>query len=80
MLAKLEGEWTRFLNIDDVCYWNIDEEKLGKFERQSFVLPSDSHYREDIILYKMGLEEQASEAKFYLEENQRKDEAERRKK
>ena len=42
-------------------------------ERQSYVLPSDSHYREDIILYKMGLNDQASEAKVYLEEKQRKD-------
>jgi len=62
-----------------VCYWILDEEKLNTFERQSNVLPSDASYREDIILYKMGLEEKASEAKIFLEEKQRKDESIRNK-
>jgi hypothetical protein len=42
-------------------------------ERHEFVLPSDSHYRDDLVLFKMGLEEKASEAKVYLEEKQRHD-------
>jgi hypothetical protein len=79
-LAKIEGEWARFINIDDDCYWIHDEEKLNAFEKQPFTLPSDCHFREDLILYKMGLDDKASEAKVYLEEKQRKDEGIRRQK
>ena len=41
--------------------------------KMDFTLPSDSHYRDDIILYKMGLDDQAQDAKTYLEEIQRND-------
>ena len=61
------------MNIDDDCYWIIDEEKLCDYERMDYTLPSDSQFREDIILYKMGLNDKAQEAKAYLEELQRKD-------
>ncbi len=44
-------------------------------ERLPFTLPSDSHFREDIILFKMHLNEEAQEAKTFLEEKQRKDTA-----
>ena len=42
-------------------------------ERMQFTLPSDCAFRDDLILYKMGLNEKAQEAKIYLEEQQRKD-------
>ena len=73
MLAKLEGEWSRFININDVCYWLQEEEKLEDMERLSYTVPSDCHFRPDLILYKMGLNEQAQEAKVDLEEIQRND-------
>ncbi len=73
VLSKLEGEWGRFINIDDICYWIIEEQKLTDMERTGFILPSDSQYRPDIVLWRMGLEEKAQEAKSYLEEIQRRD-------
>lgn len=78
--SRIEGEWTRFINIDDVCYWIHDEQKLTDMEREGYILPSDSQYRPDIILWRMGLEEKAQEAKIYLEEIQRRDRELRKKK
>lgn len=72
-MAKIEGEWARFINIDDVCYWIHDEQKLTDMIRPDFILESDSQFRPDIVLWRLGLEEKAQEAKIYLEEIQRKD-------
>jgi len=72
-LANIVGEWTRFININDVCYWRQDEQTLVDMNRMEFTLPSDCSFRDDLILYRMGLDEKAQEAKFYLEEMQRKD-------
>ena len=50
------------------------------FERQDFTLPSDSTYREDIVLMKNGLLDLAQHAKINLEEKQRNDKKLREKK
>jgi len=71
--AKLEGEWSRFININDTCYWLQDEQVLADMERMEFTLPSDCSYRPDIILYKMNMNDKAQEAKTILEEIQRND-------
>jgi len=42
-------------------------------ERIGYILPSDSQLRPDIVLWRMGLETKAQEAKTYLEEIQRRD-------
>jgi len=42
-------------------------------EKMDYTLPSDSIYREDILLLKNGYFDLAQEAKSYLEENQRYD-------
>ena len=42
-------------------------------EKMNFTLPSDSTYREDILLYKNNYVEYAQETKTYLEEIQRND-------
>ena len=42
-------------------------------EKQTFTLPSDSLYREDLILLKTGDAEMAQKAKMNLEEIQRND-------
>ena len=63
------------MNVDDTCYWKQDEQKLNDMSRMDYTLPSDSHYRDDIILYKMGLNNQAQDAKTYIEEKQRNDES-----
>jgi hypothetical protein len=79
-LAILEGEWSRFININNCCYWRQDEEIITEMEKMDFTIPSDAHYREDLILLKMGLLEKSQEAKVFLEEIQRKDKILRNKK
>jgi len=74
-LCKIEGEWTRYINFNEICYWRQDEQTIIPMERDSFVLESDAQYREDLMLFKMGMEDQAQEAKIYLETQQRKDKA-----
>ena len=46
---------------------------LFPMEKQTFTLPSDSLYRQDLILLKTGNEELAQQAKTNLEEIQRND-------
>ena len=72
-MAKIEGEWSRFLKIDGKEVWRQGSVDLGDLEKMDFVLPSDSTLREDIILLKHGHEEYAQQAKTYLEESQRND-------
>ncbi len=73
ILAKLEGEWTRYVKIDGKDYWRQGEFELPDLEKMEFVLPSDTIYREDITLFKHGFDDLAQEAKTYLEEKQRHD-------
>jgi len=74
-MATIEGEWSRFLNINDICYWRQDEQQVIDMKKMDYTIPSDSHFRDDLILLKMGLPEKSQEAKVYLEEKQRKDKA-----
>ena len=80
MFIKIEGEWSRFINIDDNCYWIHDEQKLNTMKREGFILPSDSQFRSDIILWRLGMEEKANNARIEIEELQRKDSVNRQKK
>jgi hypothetical protein len=73
ILAKFEGEWTSHIEFDGKCYWRQTEQVITPMVKQDFTLPSDSLYREDILLYKNGHEDFAQEAKVYLEEVQRHD-------
>lgn len=73
ILAKLEGEWTRYVKIDGKDYWRQGEFDLPDLEKMEFVLPSDTIFREDISLLKHGYDDLAQEAKTYLEEKQRND-------
>jgi hypothetical protein len=61
------------LNFNDICYWKQDEQVLEDIYRPENILPSDSWFREDLILYKMGLNDKAQDAKIFLEEKQRHD-------
>jgi hypothetical protein len=42
-------------------------------KKMDFTLPSDSFYREDLILFKHDYQDLAQDAKIYLEELQRND-------
>ena len=72
-MATIEGEWTRYLKIDGKEYWKQENLNLPDLEKMEFTLPSDSTYREDLILLKNGMEDYAQQAKTELEEIQRKD-------
>lgn len=69
----IEGEWTSHVNIDGGTYWKHGEYDLLPMERMEFTLPSDSTYRDDVLLFKNGNDDYAQEAKTRLEENQRND-------
>ena len=73
ILGKIEGEWTSYLNFDDVEYWNIDETKGSTVFSHEFTCPSDGSFREDLIcLIKNDIEKSQIE-KEKLEVRQRKD-------
>lgn len=81
-MAKLEGEWSTFLDFDGVNYWRQSngnsndkdcENYLDKIEKMEFTLPSDSTLRSDILLYRNGHEAFAQINKMQLEDRQRKD-------
>ena len=73
ILHKFEGEWSHYLNCDNVQMWKQGEIDLPKLEKMSYTLPSDSRLRSDIILLKNGHEDWAQQAKIRLEESQRAD-------
>merc|ERR1712151_140276 len=73
MLSKIEGEWSRYLSFDGKEYWRQGENKTAESLKQEYHLPSDSQFREDTILLKHGYDEDAQQAKTFLEERQRKD-------
>jgi hypothetical protein len=73
VISTLEGEWTNYINFDGVTYWRQGGVQLLPMERMNFTLPSDSTYREDILLYKNNHIDYAQDAKVYLEEIQRND-------
>jgi hypothetical protein len=70
---KVNGEWSKNVFIDDELFWNYDDYKHFEIARMSFTLPSDSTFREDSVLLKRGLVDEAEAAKVKLEELQRKD-------
>lgn len=73
VLSKVTGEMFGSCCFDDVVYWRNGEVKLAKEKPMEFTLPSDSRWREDVVLFKYGKEEMAQFAKMTLEDLQRKD-------
>jgi hypothetical protein len=73
MFSKYEGEWAYDFNADGVNYYKQGEVKVYPMERQEFTLPSDSSFREDLLLLKAGYEDYAGLAKMKLEDIQRND-------
>jgi hypothetical protein len=74
VLAKIEGEWSIYINIDGKQYWKQGEIVLPEMEKMEHTLPSDSRYRPDVILLRNNFEDYAQQAKTHLEEIQRNDE------
>ncbi len=73
VFANFEGEWGYEFNIDGVNYWKQGEAFLDPIEKMEFTLPSDSTFREDVILLKHGFQDYAQLAKMNLENLQRAD-------
>jgi hypothetical protein len=70
---KVNGEWSKNVFIDDELCWDYSEHKHFELERMAYTLPSDSTFREDSVLLKRGMIDEADAAKVKLEEAQRKD-------
>jgi hypothetical protein len=73
VFLKISGEWSKNVYIDDELFWNYDDYKHYPLERMTFTLPSDSTFRDDSVLLKRGLIDEAENAKVKMEELQRKD-------
>ena len=71
--GKIEGEWTNYLNFDDVEYWNIEEVNGLTIFSQEFTCPSDGSFREDLIYFIKDDQERSQIEKEKLEVRQRKD-------
>jgi hypothetical protein len=72
-ISNFEGEWGYEFNIDGKNYWKQGEAPLELMEKMEFTLPSDSTFREDVMLLKHGQEDYAQLAKMNLENLQRAD-------
>ena len=53
-LAVIEGEWTDYLKIDNMIYWDYQTFGHYNLERDVFTIPSDSSVREDLLMLKKG--------------------------
>lgn len=73
ILSNIEGEWGRFVSIENKKYWEKETFIYEDLKVMDFTLKSDSRFREDILLYKNGYEDLGQEAKIILEEIQRSD-------
>lgn len=73
ILAHIEGEWGRYVTIDNKKYWEKETCVYDELKVMEFTLESDSRFRDDILLYKNGYEDLGQEAKIHLEEIQRND-------
>jgi hypothetical protein len=72
-LSNIEGEWSDFVSFDDKVYWQQEKFTYDPMVKMDFTLPSDSLYREDLILFKHGYQDSAQDAKICMEELQRHD-------
>ncbi len=73
IISHIEGEFSDFITFDNVTYWEYNQYEFPSMRRMSFTLPSDSTFREDIIMLKKGDEDEAQRSKIKLEEIQRYD-------
>ena len=71
-LGKIEGVWHKFVKIDEEIYWKFEEYQAFEIEGEEYPLPSDSKWREDVVLWKMG------EKKAQIEMENRNTEEKRR--
>jgi hypothetical protein len=71
ILCSIEGEFTNYVKLDGVNYWEHDKCEHPPFKRMSYTLPSDSTFREDLNWLKKGDEGMSQKTKIKLEDIQR---------
>eukprot|EP01017_Pseudomicrothorax_dubius_P005609 TRINITY_DN11446_c0_g1_i2.p1 TRINITY_DN11446_c0_g1~~TRINITY_DN11446_c0_g1_i2.p1 ORF type:complete len:317 (-),score=35.17 TRINITY_DN11446_c0_g1_i2:25-975(-) len=74
-VSKVEGTWMDRVVIDDITYWKVGVNIPFKLVYSQSPLPSDSTYREDLLLLMKEDIPAADEAKVRLENLQRQDKA-----
>jgi hypothetical protein len=72
-MSTIEGEWSDFIKFDDKVYWQQDNFTYEPIYKMDYTLPSDSLFREDLLLFKHEYQDLAQDAKVNLEELQRHD-------
>ncbi|KAG2435871.1 hypothetical protein HXX76_007066 [Chlamydomonas incerta] len=72
-VAAIEGSWLSHINIDGVRYWSIAKETPDSWRPMPDPLPSDSRYRQDLVVLAGGDMKGAQAAKEALENRQRHD-------
>ena len=71
---EIQGIWHDFVKIDEKIYWKFGEVDAFEVENEEFPLPSDSAFREDIVLWKMGnVKAQMEMERMGLEERRKED-------
>ena len=71
--CDISGEWCKEIFFGRECYWKRNLENYCNMYEMEFKLPSDSSFREDMILWGKNDEENAQIKKEEYEELQRKD-------
>jgi hypothetical protein len=69
--CKIDGEWTNFLNFNNVTYWRAEDYEPIPIHEGVYTLPSDSTLRLDLNFHIEGDETNAQLHKEKLEEIQR---------
>ncbi|KAG2492188.1 hypothetical protein HYH03_009436 [Edaphochlamys debaryana] len=72
-VAGIEGSWLSHINIDGARYWSVDKEVADQWRPIADPLPSDSRYRQDLVVLAGGDVKGAQRAKELLENMQRND-------
>ena len=66
-IAKIYGNWKKWLIIGEEEIWNVDRNKADKIVPIPNAMPSDSRFREDLIWLRRGNEDYAQCWKSRLE-------------
>ena len=70
-LSEIEGEFMSYINFDKRCYWRFGEKEFPQMKRDTFTLPSDSCYRDDLIWFRENDLELSQRFKVFMEEKQK---------
>ncbi len=72
-ICKVNGIWHQFLEFDNRKYWEFEDYVAYQLEKERDPIPSDSNFREDVIIWKNRDVDAGQSAKERLENLQRAD-------